>query len=404
MAEAPLRVALLGCGMMGARHLRGHAELERTIPGSVNLVAVCDIDPARANAVADEAAQLFGRRPAVLTDRAALADCGAEAVDVVTPNRCHDNDVVALLDAGLHVLVEKPLAVTIERGQRMLAAAANSGRVLAVAENNRRDPMNRLARHAVRAGAIGAVRTVSIVDISQGGKVVGTPWRHRLAMGGLPLDVWIHMGYVTEFVAGPLTEVHARGGLACRERIWTRPDGGAETVVCEGYDHLTAALWFESGAGGTWHANYAARGYGQTGFIVLGDEGTLHVPPSRSGRPVRLQRDGETLEGDALVAELPDWSLSEPEAALWGQRPGSYQLESPVTDRKLIAAELADFAAAVRERRAPEVPGKLGLRSVAIIYALLESAEAGRPVSIAEVFDGRVRAFQDRVEAAGGEE
>ncbi|MBI2303062.1 MAG: hypothetical protein HYU66_29495, partial [Armatimonadetes bacterium] len=89
------------------------------------------------------------------------------------------------------------------------------------------------------------------------------------------------------------------------------------------------------------------------------------------------------------------------EAALFGERAGTYQLDFPVTDRKLIAAEVGDFAAAVRDGRPPEVQGELGLRSVAIIYALLESLHAGRPVSVAEVLSGEVHAYQELVEAAG---
>ncbi len=132
--------------------------------------------------------------------------------------------------------------------------------------------------------------------------------------------------------------------------------------------------------------------------LILGKEGTLNSPSSRSGKAVEVQRGNETLAGDALLAELPRYHLSEIEGRLFGERPASYSFEGPVTDRKLIAAEMHDFVEAVREGREPEVDGTGGLRAVAIIYAILESALADRRVTLDEVLDGDLHAYQDTVE------
>ena len=107
----------------------------------------------------------------------------------------------------------------------------------------------------------------------------------------------------------------------------------------------------------------------------------------------------QSNEGDVLVKKLPDFHLNEIESRLFGERPGSYSFESVETDRKLIAAELADFIDAVREHREPEVLGELGLRVVAIVYALLESSASGEPVKIQDVLSGNVCEFQKRVES-----
>lgn len=393
--------ALVGCGMMGARHLRGYGELERAQPGTLKLVAVCDADEARANAVADEAEELLGSRPQAVSSIAALPGLGVSACDVVTPNRTHDAVVCALLELGLDVLVEKPFAVTIERGRKMIDTAARLGRTLGVAENNRRDPTVRLAKYVVESGFIGTPTLVSQVSVNPGGKIIGTPWRHKLAMGGLPLDVWIHLAYGLETTAGTIESIRANTSLVEQTRPWTAPDGSTEDVVCEGVDTCAATLNFASGAVGTWQSSFASVGEGKFERTVYGTAGTLHAPSERSGKPVRVKQASASLEGDELVAAVPGYELSELESMLFGAQAGSFQLQSVETDRKLLAAEVGEFIEARAAGRQPEVPGELGLRSVALIYAMLESAHANREVAVSEVMDGSVRAYQDLVEAAG---
>ncbi len=142
--------------MMGARHLRGLAELERVAPGSVHLLGVCDLRAEAAAEVAAEAEELLGEKPRVFTEveQALAAESCLQAADVVTDPRSHDGLVVSLLDAGLHVMCEKPLALTVERARLMVESASQTGRVLATAENNRHDPMNRLAKACLEAGLI----------------------------------------------------------------------------------------------------------------------------------------------------------------------------------------------------------------------------------------------------------
>ena len=397
----PLNLLLVGCGAMGARHVRGYAELERVRPGSLRLRAVCDPRPDAAAQVAAEAAELLGDRPAACRDpsQALKRHPEIEAADVVTPNRSHDGVAIPLLEAGLHLLMEKPLGLTVARGRAIVEAASRSGRTLAVAENNRRDPMNRLLQHVCDSGLIGRPHLVVQLQITSGRGVLGSPWRHRLAEGGLALDIGIHLGYVLEAVMGPIETVFATSQRIWPEREWPGEGGAPRSIPAESDDVFAATLTFASGAQGVWVMHFGSVGSGQWQRSVLGDRGTAEGPRDRSGQPVRVRLDGETLEGDALLSRLPGFHLNRPESGLFGERPGSYSYEYPETDRKLIAAEVADFIEAVRREREPEVPGELGLRSVAVVYALLESAAAGRPVRVQDVLSGAVHEFQDRVEA-----
>ena len=397
----PLDIILVGCGMMGARHLRGYAELEKVRPGVLHLRAVCDPRREAAEKVSDEAKELLGYCPVVYksAEEALAREPEIEAADVVTGNRSHDAVVIPLLRAGLDVLVEKPLAVTVARGQAMVEAAKRCSRILAVAENNRRDPMNRLMRYIVQSGFIGKPNFVLQTSITTGRRVLASPWRHSLANGGLALDVGIHQAYLLEMLLGPLDTVYAAGQQVWSKRQWKHPDDTVEEVPVESDDVFAATLTYESGAQGAWVMHFGSAGLGPWQRIVFGDSGTAEGPPDRSGVSVRVQRGSEVLTGDALVEALPDFHLNESESRLFGERPGGYSFESAVTDRKLIAAELADFVDAVRECREPEVSGELGLRSVAVVYAVLESAACGQAVKMQEVLSGEVCHFQKQVES-----
>lgn len=402
MMADPLRMLVVGCGMMGARHVRGLGRLDSVAPDSVHLAAVCDLRRELAEAVADEAQELLGHRPAVFTDlHTALTEApDLDTADVVTDPRSHDEIAVTLLDAGLHVICEKPLALTVARGRRMIEAARRSGRVLATAENNRRDPMLRLARAALQGGIIGRPNFALDLSISRGDSIIGTAWRHRRAQGGVLLDVAVHRGYALERLMGPVHSVSAQAQRVQAARSGREYDGTQVDVEVDAEDCFTAALQFDSGAQGQWTAHFASAGETMGHRLIAAADGTMSVPGERSGKPARVVRGDEELPPEELVAAAPDWTLNEIEARLFGdERPSSYSLTGAETDGSLIAAEMHDFVEAVRTGRAPEADGMVGLRSVALVASVLESATAGRAVTVGEVLAGDLHAWQDTLEA-----
>ncbi|MBC7287058.1 MAG: Gfo/Idh/MocA family oxidoreductase [Armatimonadetes bacterium] len=402
----PTRLMLVGCGMMGLRHIRGFAELERVKPGSVQLVALCDVREEAARKAAQEAQTLLGYRPPVFADvEAALSDVpDIHAADVVTDPRSHDAIVVQLLEGGLDVICEKPLAVTVARARRMVEAAQRHGRLLATAENDKWDPMHRLAREVIRTGIIGEPNFVLQAAIEPGGRVIATAWRHRLAMGGVLLDVAVHLAYTLEFLVGPIERVCARARQVVKTIEGTEWNGTRVTIQPDAEDVVSAVLSFACGADGHWTTHFGSSGETMFKRLIIGEEGTLDSPRGRTGRPVVVRRGDEVLSGEALLAELPEFHLEDIQSRLFGERPTEYSFEWAETDRKLIAAEIGDFVEAVRERRPPGSTGADGMRAVAVIYALLESSLAGRRVTVEDVLSGKLHAYQDRVEeAARGE-
>jgi len=148
---AKLRVGVVGAGLWGANHVRAF----RTLP-ETELVAVCDVDPARAEKLRAE-----GGAAVAYTDyRKLVEDSRIEAVSVATPDFTHTPIILAALDAGKHVLSEKPLATTEEEVARIADAARRAKGKLMVDFHNRVSPVIATMHDSVAAGEIGVPQHV----------------------------------------------------------------------------------------------------------------------------------------------------------------------------------------------------------------------------------------------------
>ena len=215
-----VRLALVGCGGMGTRHLHGLKQLADSPFDVVELSAVCDISAENAEMAAAEAEKLLGVRPKVCTSMEAMVQQvpDLEAVDVVTDPSVHHTVVCEALDLGLHVLVEKPLAITVRACQRILDAAARNERIVSVAENFRRDPSARIVRHLLDTGAIGTPYMGMYHSLGAGNSIFITPWRHRRELGGFILDMAVHFTHMIRYQLGDFAEVYADARMIEPER------------------------------------------------------------------------------------------------------------------------------------------------------------------------------------------
>ena len=144
--------------------------------GSFELAAVCDPRLAMAEAAAEVVENLLGYRPAIFSDHTELIASGlVEALDVVTDPSAHHPVAIAGLTAGLHVICEKPLGITVRACRMILEAASGSGTVLATAENYRRDGPNRLARAVLEQGMLGEVHLMIEANVGGDDAVVHQP-------------------------------------------------------------------------------------------------------------------------------------------------------------------------------------------------------------------------------------
>ena len=283
-----VKLALIGCGGMGRRHLRGITRLSQSSMANLDLVAVCDLNDENAQYLADEAQELMGTRPRVFNDMEQMVrevgDLGAASV--TTDAQSHHKVATAALELGLNVQCEKPIAVTMRGANMIIDAAKRAGRVLSVAENFRRDPINRLAKALLTDGAIGTPRLMIQTSIGGSDKISMTPWRHMKHTGSITLDVGVHNADILRYYMGEFKTVFgvSQQHEKTRKNTGSTGPGGfygrwsanyPDTIEPTGEDALYSYVGFESGASGQWIQDHGGHGLPNRARHVYGSSGSL---------------------------------------------------------------------------------------------------------------------------------
>lgn len=330
---APLGVALIGCGNIGAA---AHTPAYLSVPG-VDLVAVCDPVKARVQAVSETTGAPIATFEQILDDPAVMA------VDVAVPTPVHAEVVEAALRAGKHVLIEKPIAVEVADGRRLVDLASRSGLVLMVGHVRRHDPRFRAVAAEVAAGSIGVPRYLRRAE-RQWLPFPAESWFWSGPGGGTLIDVGIHVVDLVRWLMGEPASVYATAlRIRPEARLGSRPD------------HVFVTFGFEDGATAVGEASWAhppsfATFYGA--LEVVGTEGVISL------------RDEES----PLVISGPD-GVEHP-------RLGPFLSTVPAA----FSAQLAHFAAVVAGEEGQHQSASDAVASLALCLAAAESAETGRPV------------------------
>lgn len=407
-----IRLAIIGCGGMGHRHLYGLSELQRAGWREFELVGACDPVQANAESLADEALAHLGSRPAAVSDLDELQKLKVDAVDITTTPPFHHALAVDTLNRGWHTMLEKPMGLTVRACNLIRQADHASNCVLSVAENYRRDPINRLARALLEAGVIGRPRLFMQQSIGGGNKMVISVWRHQKNQSGVLVDVGVHYTDMMEYLVGEVESVYAQTRLHEPMRHNPAAEGGASASNPAGVygrwqkempaqfeataeDAAYATLTFKNGAVGHYLEDHAGHGQGVWHRQIYGSAGSITLPGDRSGGEIKLNLDGKEINGQQALDLAPDFHLDEVTARLFGaERLWRYGLPFAQTDRKIIAIEYAEFAGAIQGKRQVEVGSEQGARAVAVSYAMLESGYSGQPVTIEAVLNEQVDAYQ----------
>jgi predicted dehydrogenase len=378
MAEA-VRLAMIGCGGMAGAHREGYQKLWEAGLREFRVVATCDVERGRAEEMAEKVAAFQGERPKVY---GAIDDLLTEgdrfdAVDIVTVHREHHTLAIPCLEAGKAVCVEKPLAITLRAGKRMMETAERSGQLLAVAENYRREPSQRAIRWAVQRGRIGEPRMLFWHDV--GHRVWYWGWREHkeLAGGGWSLDGGVHFADLFRFYLGDVTRLVAlsKAYFPTRYRDEQKTDPVQVTVE----DTTMALLEFANGASGEWTSTNVARGQGFGRRVIYGSEGSLDL------------KDGLEVGAEKLsVRELTEEYM----AAL---TPDEKERLFPRGITETVATELWEFVQAVQGKGRVETDALEGYKAEAISIALYESAATGSWVTMHEVENLKVESYQAEI-------
>lgn len=361
----PVRFGIVGCGAIGPTHAGALKQLE-----NAEIMAVADVIPARAKAMAEK----FGVGKIYPSDEVLLQDATIDAVIFATPSGMHADQAVRAMKAGKHVVVEKPMDVSLDACDRMIAAERETGKKLAVISQHRWDHASIFVKDAITTGKLGKLILVDMTvkwwrtqQYYDSGDWRGT---YKWDGGGALMNQGVHTVDLMQWLAGPVESIYARCTMAGHERI-------------EVEDVAVATLKFKNGAVGNLLATTAAYN-GQTARLDLyGSEGTAIIDGDRLAM-FRLKDGTEvTAEGasrHAISVAMGGTASVKDETA---QRLGSAAEKDPgAVWGDAHREQLRDFIRAIQTDSKPLIHGSEGRRPVEIILAVYESARTGREVRL----------------------
>jgi len=342
---APFGIGILGCGAVA----KVHAEAIRHVP-DLRLAAVCS----RSQESAERLGKAYGVHWYTDLDEF-FALPGLDAVTICTPSGTHSELGGAAALVGKHVVVEKPIDVSLDKADALIEACRHSGVRLAVSLQSRYLDAPRLLKKTVAEGRLGRLVMASayVKWYRSDEYYAAARWRGTLALdgGGAAINQAIHTIDLLRWIAGPLRQV-----AAFKDRL-THPQIEAE-------DTLVAAVRFASGACGVIEAATSIYPGFRRRIELTGTEGTV------------------VLDGDNItVWQLRDGSECPLKPAAQVSDGSSNPMAIDFEGHRRV---MADFARAILDGSAPEIDGAAGRESLEVVSALYASAREGRPVALPE--------------------
>ncbi len=353
----------VGIGLVGAGAIMrlSHAPTVTRTPGA-KLVAVFDRDLARAEGLT---AEFGGKAHSEL--EAMLSSPDIDAVIVATPNRFHEEGVLAAAAHRKHVFCEKPLTLDIQSGRRMVDACREAGVVLQVGFNQRFWSQVQIAKMLIDSGFIGRVHQVRS-NYSEKSTVYPAATRYRYDMaqsgGATIIDLTIHRIDLARYLVGDFTGVFAE--LVHSEL--------AEKVD----DNVFMLARFEGGARGCLSGNRFSPNIGD-GTDIYGSEGTIHIssetlnPFNAAQLAVYTEKGAKDLPEVLAEAHYPE--------AWWKPFENGWITVKPPR-RSPYLAQMNAFLDSINKGLPAAITGEDGLRAQEVIQAAYLSVQSGRWVDL----------------------
>lgn len=388
----PLKIAIIGCGGMAGGHLRSYIKIKQTEPEKLDLTAMCD--PVRENAerFADHVKDAFGTRPNVYTDVDEMLEReDLDGADICTPHAYHHINAIKCLDKGVHVLIEKPIGITVRATWAIIGAAKRNGKIAATAENIRRMPSRRASKWLIDKGLIGEPRMFMSQHASYRQHSETERWHWRLDLnysgGGMVMDSGAHYCDTIRYLFGDPESVYAR----VEQLEDLRVTKGDQVVKNHHEDTWFATIHFKSGVIGLWTCTWAAPGANFNRVVYYGSEGAL-------------VDGGDIFHGpfdNAKVVlkngtEIPMEQIKKDYFASLSDEEKNRLFPHGFEDGVLL--ECYDFVDAIEKNRPVEIPAEVGLLAKSIAMAIYESAAIGQAVSFEDVVAGKIRYYQKPID------
>ncbi len=323
--STPVRIGFIACGGIAHAHLAAYQNNDKA-----DVVAVCDVDPAKAEAMAEKAGAN------AYTDLKEMLDAEQlDGVSLLTPPKFHADLAVEALQAGVHVFSEKPLADSLAAGQRMADAAAAAGRHLLVAVCHRfHEPVVR-AKQLIDEGKLGRLTTFR----NRFGYRTGVPDDVTRLRGGILLDNGAHSVDLFRFLVGEVQSVCGWAGRGERAQI---------EDVC----NCNVLLESVDGVGGVIELNGLA-GKCLNVVEVYGEDGTCVI--DYGGGPSQFL----PASGDPVVLDDPGL-------------PGSHRFQR----------EIDHFVACILGEEEPVIGAEQGVAGLAVLEAAFQAMQTGNAVAV----------------------
>jgi predicted dehydrogenase len=329
-----LTVGLLGAGLIAGVHAHAY----RASPG-VRLVAVADPVPGKADRIADH----YGAK--VMPDLQSLLDLGVDVIDVCTPPTAHADATVTALEAGRHVICEKPIARSMAEARRVVAAADAAPGMLTIGHVSRFEPDHKSARELVDAGEVGEVRLVKHSTTSTLPNWTEGGWLADPSTSGGPLvDQAVHsFDYARWVIGSPAVRVHgmtadsgagpstyalatvryANGAVAHVECGWAHPPArgfklsteivGTQGRITWSYDHMMSGVLYPREGDTEWWDTMGDRGFAlelRTFFDAMRSDGPPPVPAREAMESLRTALAARESARTGRTINLTTWEAS----------------------------------------------------------------------------------------------
>lgn len=370
-----MRFAIVGCGVIASAHaeaIHGLEDAELTAVASREADAARDFAD-RYQTKAESSVETLLRRPDV------------DAIAVCVPSGLHADIAVAALDAGKHVVVEKPLDITLDAADRIIDAENRSGRTVTTISQRRFEPGPAFLHRAISAGALGRLtsgaaectwwRSQAYYD--------SAGWRGTWSMdgGGALMNQGIHQADMLVWMLGQPVEVMADAGMLAHRDL-------------EVEDTVAAVVRFESGAIATLTATTAANPGLPLRLSVNGDGGLAIIEGSRlatfeladpDAKPSSTLVDPGTAAATA-AAEAGDAEPTDERSRLEREARTVKEAQGRAGGMN-HPAQYADFLDAVQHGRAPAVTTLDGRRALELVLGVYVSARTRTPVPLGPARD-----------------
>ncbi len=354
-----MRLGIVGCGAIGNIHA---AAAKRQ---GVEVSGAWDIHENRARTLT---ATHGGSACAGLAELLAMKEI--DAVAIAVPNNLHAPLAIQALRAGKHVLLEKPMAMTVEECRDIKAEALKAKRVLELGFVCRGSPAARAVKHVLDAGRFGRISHIKCASYRRRGVPGLGGWftTKSIAGGGAVIDLGVHLLDLSLHLAANPRPTHVSGqvfsgiGSRMRDYVYTFMWAGPPKLdgVCDVEDGATALVRCEGGLTIELNVFWAANlpdGHLNDGLTILGDKGgaTFQI----FGKSARIA----TEEEGRLVDVVPQFGCDDPDREMWD-------------------AQYTQFRRAVEDGIAPHADADAGIRVQATVEAIYASAAAGHEVPV----------------------